>query len=256
MDSLYIDRFDFKIYSFEHYFFLILSVVLGIYMLYKARGKWNEDQQVKYATWLALACLITQVAKPIIRLQLGNFDIKNDLPLHLCNIMPLCMIFVMAKKNRFFFGVFFFWIVCGTSQSLFTPSLTENFPHYESIRYWTVHTGLTILAIYGLVVYRWKLGWKDVFYSWIGLNISAGIIHLVNLKLDSNYWYTVAKPLGKTMYDLLGPWPTYMFQLEYVSVLLFGTLLLIIMGIEKIMTRGYRPIHEAKSNDLSKAITK
>ena len=38
--------------------------------------------------------------------------------------------------------------------------------------------------------------------------------------------FMVAKPDGKTMYDLLGDWPYYILQLEFVALLLFSLIYL------------------------------
>lgn len=166
-------------------------------------------------------------------MHLGVFDIRNDLPLHLCNIMPFFMPLIMLKKWRFGWSILFFWICAGTFQALITPTHVESFPHYESIRYWAVHAGLTMMAVYGAVVYGWRLTWKDALFSAIGMHVLAMIIYPINVLLNSNYLYLMAKPPGKTMYDLLGPWPWYIISLEGVILVLFSLLLIPFLFLAK-----------------------
>ncbi len=234
MESFYTYSNSFQKFTFEHWSSVGVFLIMGFYLLYLGRNRWNEIEQKKYITWVILFYLFTQWAEPCLKLNLGIFKIEENLPLHLCNVTPLFMLYVMHFKNRFWFGVFFFWIMCGTAQAMFTPTLTESFPHLEWLRYWAVHIGLVFTALYGLVVYKWKLEYKDVIFSFIGINLFAGFIHLVNLSLNSNYWYTIQKPPSPTLYDALGPWPTYMFQLEPLALIFFSAMYFIIKGISKI----------------------
>jgi hypothetical integral membrane protein (TIGR02206 family) len=234
MESFYVYNNSFDVFTLEHFISFIVWITIGIALLYFGRTKWNEDQQRKYITWFVLFYLLNQWADPFLKSKFGHFEIEKDLPLHLCNVTPLFMLLVMHYKSRFWFGIFFFWIMCASAQALFTPTLEQSFPHFEHIRYWAVHAGLTFTALYGVVVYGWKLRYKDVIYSFIALNVGTGIMHIVNMYMNSNYWFTMAKPASPTFYDLLGPWPDYMFQLEPITLLIFSIMYLIVTGFSKI----------------------
>ncbi|HPQ21169.1 MAG TPA: TIGR02206 family membrane protein, partial [Saprospiraceae bacterium] len=121
----------------------------------------------------------------------------------------------------------------------FTPTLTEYMPHYEAIRYWIVHSGLPLLAIYGYYIYGWQPTMKDALISGIALNILALIMYPINLLLGSNYVYLNGKPPGTTLYSYLGPWPYYIISLEFVWIIMFSLLVLIFRGISKM--RGINP---------------
>jgi len=68
-------------------------------------------------------------------------------------MMALAMPFVMYYKWRFGWSILFFWICAGTAQAMITPTHVAAFPNYEAIRYWAVHVGLPVMAVYGAVVY-------------------------------------------------------------------------------------------------------
>lgn len=135
--------------------------------------------------------------------------------------MPFLVPFALLKPSRAIWAVLFFWIMGGTFQALFSPTLEHSFPHYEYFRYWIVHCGLVILMLYGAIVLKFRLTWKDAVLSAILLNVLALIIYFVDLALDANYLYLRAKPPGKTMYNLLGDWPEYILHLEGVVLILF-----------------------------------
>ena len=231
LQSFYIDGTDDVSHTFEHYFSVLLYFIFGAWLLYAGRKYWSKAQSRQYMMYLCLFIFGLQVFKTGIRLYLGNFDIATDIPLHVCNLMPLAMFFVFYFDNRTLFGIFFFWVMCGTLQANFTPTLWDRFPHYEAIRYWATHSLLPFIAVYGLVVMRWTLRYKDVIISWLCMNAGAYSSYHINNILVANYWFVNSKPNAATIYDLLGPWPDYMFQLFPIALVLFTTAFLIVKGV-------------------------
>ncbi len=151
-------------------------------------------------------------------LYLGTFDVRNDIPLHLCNFLPFILVWIYAAKSRKVWGTTFFWIVLGVSQANFTPSVEFSLFHYDAIRYWLVHMGLVLLAIYPAVIWKWDLKRRDILRTVGWLNVAAGLIYGINVLLNSNYMYVMAKPPGATFFSLLPPWPTYILVLEIILV--------------------------------------
>ncbi len=219
------DNERFSLYNFEHCTVIALFIISCIYF-FRLGNRWSQEKKLNVGLWICMAAAFFQLFKVFMRLYLGNFDHTEDLPLQLCNMLPFAMWYTFKTKSRYLFGIFFFWIMAGTFQSLITPTLTDSFPHYESMRYWVVHGGLSFIALYGVFVMRWHLDIWDGIRSAIGMNILALCMTPLNLILGSNYLYLFDKPPGKTMYDLLGPWPWYILSLEGVIVVLFGLLLI------------------------------
>lgn len=225
--TFYTDTFSFVAFGLEHNLILIFSLIFGFLFIFKGYHNRDIEKKRKYALLLCLSMMIVQTAKPLIKLYLGNFNIEDDLPLHLCNLMPFAMFIAFYMKSRLVWAIFFFWIIAGTSQSLVTPTLTEKLPHYDAIRYWLVHAGLVIISIYGAVVMGWRLEVKDIFLSSIAMNITAIIIYPINVMLGANYFYLNAKPGVDTFYSLLPEWPIYILHLEWIMLLLFTIVFMI-----------------------------
>jgi len=226
IDSIFAENDTFLRFSLEHGLSLAFWWIIGFIMMYLGRKSWNDQQQRKYIFYFGLIIAATQIFKVYARVHLGTFDIKIDLPLELCNIMALAMPFIMYYKWRFGWSILFFWICAGTAQAMITPTHVAAFPNYEAIRYWAVHVGLPVMAVYGAVVYGWRLTWKDALFSGIGMNLMALVIYFVNSTIGSNYMYLNAKPPGTTLYSILGPWPWYILSLEGVILVLFSLLLI------------------------------
>jgi len=222
LDSFLIDNNNFSNYSIEHYLSLLALVVLAIYLLKVINKQYllktHHNIMVAFS---ALVCF-SQIFKSCVRVYLGNFNIHTDLPLELCNILTFLMLFTLLTKSRALWAIIYFWIMSGTFQSLFTPTLQQSCPNYEFWRYWLVHGGLVICALYPIMILKWTLTWKDVLRSMIILNILAFIMYHFNNFLGSNYMYLNKKPGGDNLYAILGEWPIYILQLEGVMILLFS----------------------------------
>lgn len=226
LSAFYTDTISFSNYSLEHFFSVLVVAIFGVWFLRRGKYVWNEKQKWRNAIIFGAILYAIQLFKTFIRLYLGNFDITEDLPLQLCNILPLLVMIGLHYKSRLLLSVTFFWILAGTAQANITPTLLNTFPHYEAIRYWLIHMGLPILAIYMFYVlgYRFKL--KDAVRSALALNVVAAIIYPINHLLSSNYLYLNAKPPGTTIYNLLGPWPWYIMNLEFLMLVLFSAVLI------------------------------
>lgn len=221
MDAFLISNGGFSNFSAEHIITFLFWLVFSLVVLYVGKNYWNEPQKRRNITILLGLAAATQIMKIFIRMYDGSFDATKDLPFHLCNMLPFAMLFAMWFKKRGWWALLFFWIVGGSSHSLFTTSLTESFPHYENIRYWVLHAILVMSAFYGSIVYGFSLEKKDIYRSWLGMNILAAIMYPFNVCIGSNYVYLNGKPPGTTFYDLLGPWPYYLISLEIIIPILF-----------------------------------
>lgn len=226
MDGFIIFNNQFKNYSTEHFVSVIIFIIIGIMFIYIGKDYLKNEARHRFIIVLMLFIFLVQLAKIPVYLYAGVFDYKEDLPLHLCNISPIFMFFAYLFRNRLAWSVFFLWIMAGTFQSLFTPTLTESFPHFEWWRYWIIHVWLVTGSFYGIIVLGYKMKFKDIFYGLFWINILAFSVYFINISIGSNYMFMVGKPDGKTMYDLLGDWPIYIIQLEFVALLLFSLIYL------------------------------
>jgi len=226
LDLLLTENGDFHNYSWEHGLCFLLSIFFIIWGLHYGKKLDLTNQKILFITCLCVAGAFTQIFKVFYKYFSGTFDVSNDVPLHLCNILAILMPFVMYFKWKKLWGITFFWIIAGCAQSLFTPTLTESLPHYEAIRYWMVHAVIVLAALYGWYVYGYKPTIQDAIRSDIGMNIVAAIIYPINVAIGANYMYLNAKPAGQTIYNLLGPWPDYIIVLEGAIVVFFSLILI------------------------------
>ena len=225
-EAFFLDNNEWTNYTTPHYVSWVIFAILGILFILYSKYKLYPDQQHTYLLYLCLFIWVVQYAKIFIKLYLGNFNYQKDLPLELCNMLPIFMFFAVLNKSRFWWGVFFLLIMSGTFQSTITTTLQDGFPHYEYWRYWIVHMGLTIAVLYGIFVFGYRAKFKDAWYAFLTLNAIGWSVFLINKVLGSNYMYMQAKPTGTTIYNLLGEWPYYLFQIEGLLWVFFFVLII------------------------------
>lgn len=218
MNSLFETTHLFASYDTEHLLLLTGFVFLGL-LFFRVLGSRPQPVQRKILLGIAVLLSVTQLLKVPVNMYLGTFDVKHDIPLHLCNFLPFVLIWVYFTKSRKVWGTVFFWIVLGVSQANLTPSVQFSLFHYDAIRYWMVHMGLVLLALYPALIWKWDLERKDILRTVGWLNVAAALIFGINLLLGSNYMYVMAKPPGTTFFSLLPPWPAYILVLEVILVI-------------------------------------
>ncbi len=228
-------------YNTEHYVLLIGFVVFQWFFV-----RWLQthemEKQARVMMWFAIVVSFAQLIKIPLNMYVGVFDSTNDIPLHLCNFLPFIMVWVYYSKSKVVWATTFFWVILGVSQANFTPSVEFSLFHYDAIRYWLVHLGLVLLALYPAIAWKWTLELKDVFRTVLALNGIAIIIYGLNLILDSNYMYLMGKPPGTTFFNILPEWPYYILILEVIllvwSLLLWSVFRLINRSREKMIVQS------------------
>lgn len=104
--------------------------------------------------------------------------------------------------------------MAGTIQALLTPHLFEGFPHFTFIKYFTVHGGLVVFAVYATVVYGIRPGWRSLWRSFFALQI-----YILSL-------YLMGKPPTASALDYLGDYPWYLLVSEGLALVMFILVLL------------------------------
>jgi hypothetical integral membrane protein (TIGR02206 family) len=214
------DQTGFQSFSIEHgipVFVFICSTILWI----RFARSWSKERQFQSVFVFSLVIAFTVLWWMIYRSFIGKFDIKEDLPFHLCNILALVIPIALYYKSRWFFAVLYFWVLAGTMQAVVTPDLKQPFPHYMYFRYWWIHCGMISLVIYILFVFKWKIYLSDIKNAMIGANVYLLFAMLVNILTGGNYFFTMRKPDAATILDYLGPWPWYLLTGQIVMLMSF-----------------------------------
>jgi hypothetical integral membrane protein (TIGR02206 family) len=219
-DLFFGDYTGFQPFSISHLIPIIFFVVSTILWIRVARN-WNEERQFQSAFLFSLSLAFAVLLWMFHKKYTGKFDIREDLPFHLCDILTLVIPVALYYRSRWFFAVLYFWVLAGTLQAVITPDLKQPFPHFMYFRYWWIHCGMISLVIFCLATFRWQIYFRDIKNAMIGANVYLVFSVGINLITDGNYFFVMRKPDAVTLLDFLGPWPWYLITAQLVMLVSF-----------------------------------
>lgn len=209
----------FILFGSDHLWATGLSVFLWIWLPLSAKKHLSKSHQNKLGILLGFLVMSNYIIWVILEILAGSFDLKLHLPFHLCRFANLAIPFVMIFKRDRLFQILYFWGMSGMIQGAITPDVTHGFPHFHFFRFIMGHNGMVLTLIYAIVVFELKPTMKGLWDSFLALNLFLLVAIIVNVSLDSNYFWICSKPLTASLLDYLGPWPWYILSAEIVALL-------------------------------------
>jgi len=157
----------------------------------------------------------------IYRIAVGQWELSTSLPLHLCGLGILSTsIILITKSEKLFLNVFFIMMI-GATMALLTPGIEYGlgFPHFRFFQFFISHGLIVINFTVILFVFDFQrnVRYRHLLNNLVVLLGLAIVLLGVNLLIDGNYMYLLAKPGEGTAFDLFGDWPWYI-----VNIFLFG----------------------------------
>lgn len=226
-------------FGIQHGLALLFFAVVGYLIIVKAK-RMSRKRQIRWGIIMAFFLSITLITWTCVKIYLNGFDVTEDLPLHLCNIVSLLLPLFAFYRKQWIYEILLFWILAGTSQAMITPDLINGFPHYHFLKYWIVHAGLVIFILYATFVFGMRPTVKSIFKSFVALQGYFLLMLLVNKGLGSNYFFISHKPEQGSLLDYFGDWPYYILVSELI---LFPYFFLI-----------YLPFHLARKRVISQKV--
>ncbi len=210
----------FKGFSLEHGLTILSFAIIGFFVLHYAlknkpdlEARWQFGQQISWVIFSVYA------AWSVLHLALGNYHLKDDLPLHLCNFCAVTLPIVFYTRHDWLLQSYFYLIMAGTTQAIITPHLDNGFPHYVFIKYWTVHCGIVIAMLYAVYALHFRPTFKGIGIALIATQVYLAILWTMNTLLGANFGYIMQKPPVASILDLMGE--HYILVSEGVGTVLF-----------------------------------
>ncbi|RUS43090.1 TIGR02206 family membrane protein [Cohnella sp. AR92] len=156
------------------------------------------------------------------------------LPFQLCSIMLWFSVALLLTGNRRIYEITFFLGILGAMQALLTPDLIQSFPEFRYFHFFIAHIAIVAASVYMTAVERFRPTLGSAFRAAGWLNLLAVPAAITNWLAGTNFMFLARKPAGGSLLDLLGPWPWYLLQLEFVAVALCLALYGIVWAIDRI----------------------
>lgn len=209
------DNHNFVLFGFEHILAILAFAIFG-YILINWAKTVSKEKQFKIGNIFAYSMSITIVFWTFLKIYNRGFDIKHDLPFHLCNFIALLLPVLTITRKKIYYEILLFWIFAGTSQAIITPDIKNGFPHFHFLKYWIIHAGLIVFILYITHIYNMRPTLKSVFKSFLALQAYFILMLIINKITGANYFYINRKPEGASILDYLGDWPYYILVGEII----------------------------------------
>jgi len=212
---------EFNAFTTEHYYPLLIIAATGFLSMYIAKKYLNLNQQWRLIFLLSLIPLMGYLIMLASVIYDGSFLLKEDLPVHICRFLAFATPVIIFKKNRYWMGVIYFWIIVGTLNANITPDIENGFPHWNYFTYWMMHGFLVLVPLYYVIVLGIRIKRLDIWNAFWVANIYVVFSLIINYLLDSNYMYTMRKPPVTTLLSYMGEWPYYLLSVQLLALFLF-----------------------------------
>jgi hypothetical integral membrane protein (TIGR02206 family) len=213
----------FQLFSKIHIIILaaLAIIILCMFVLRDLIYTSNHKKMARYA--LAFVLLIIRASEQVVSVIDGTWDIKGDLPLHLCGITSILCIVMLIFNSYTLFQVLYFWGLIGSPLALIIPGGLNC--TYNSLEFWQfiiAHSLNIISILYFIFAYKYRPVVKSIWKTFFITNIYMGFIAVINYIIGSNYYYFYLcnnpSPNITNPFKLISSWPLIIVLLEALTL--------------------------------------
>jgi hypothetical integral membrane protein (TIGR02206 family) len=198
-----------------------ITFLLILFFIWVARF-FAIEKKLVFAKTISIITVIITLANHIIDINNGNWDIYENLPLHLCSISNLIACFILfLPKNQKLFEFLFYCGLWGGLMAILTAQINDyDGSLFKYIQYYSSHGTIIFMPLFMFYHLQYKLSKFSWLRLLIILNICMAIIIPLNFKIGSNYMYLAEAPNIKNPL-VFGDWPFYILNWEFFILILF-----------------------------------
>tara|TARA_Y100001970_G_C14246343_1_gene868545 strand:+ start:633 stop:1328 length:696 start_codon:yes stop_codon:yes gene_type:complete len=212
---------NFELYGFEHMAYIYaMALCCAVIPFVSNKFLSNVNQRV-VAILLVIAIIGVEIIDDIYRVfdSSVGWDIKTDLPLHMCGFSVFATSWALLKRNQIIFELCYFWGLGGAIQAILTPDTTGFHGPFYLFTFMASH-GLIVLNVFYLIfVYKMILNKGALLRTIIITNIMLIGIAIINWILDANYFYLFRAPDVNNPLILTNQQPFYFMNMEFVAII-------------------------------------
>ncbi len=199
---------EFPTFGKEHLIYMFACLAIWLVLPYFGKHYLTPSKRHVVAITLIVITLFQEAIFDVFQLYIDDFDIADDLSLHMCGLSLFLTSFALWKKSQAAFELAYFWGLAGA----------WNFLSH----------GIIILNVIWLI---WVDGMRcrkgSLLNTVIITNGVVFVIGVVNKLLGNgaNYWFVCAKPGGDSPF-LIGEWPYYLVTFHLAGILMMAIIYL------------------------------
>ena len=217
---------------------IILLITFGTFFFLPWVGKnFLNDKYRSYVVYFLIAISLAQdLLYDMYQLSINDFDLGDDLPLHICGLSLYLSTYALWKKDQLAFELAYFWGITAAFNALLTPDPTRfAYGNLDIFSHFLSH-GLVVLNVIWLVWVQSMRCRKGSFFKTLGIStIAMSIIGVINFIIGNgaNYWFLSQKPVTESPF-VQGDWPFYILGVYTAGVIFFAIAYIPMMFVLKI----------------------
>ena len=182
-----------------HIFLLIITFIPIILIYIYQDSLTNKPINKHLPKIFATILLVNQIIFYVGYLLAGNFELSKDLPLHYCYITGYLYIYMLYfNKTKMFSWLYYSVFMC-TLASIIWMDIGNSYDRYIFYKFFIAHSGLFVINWYCFFVLKFPVNNKGPIYAWLYSHLVFIIMHLYNLRFDTNY--VLSKQLPDFVYQ-------------------------------------------------------
>ena len=195
-------------------FFILFN--LSFFWLRKIK---SERFRSRMRLGMAITLLLFEAAWQIWRITLGEWNIRENLPLHMCSLfLFINSIMVITRSKTLYEFSYCLGIGSGLMAFLTPDPGPYGLWHFVPVQTIFGHGLLVTLTIYMTIVEGFRPRWSSIPRTFLFGLTALLCSYVVNVFLGSNYMFTMGKPASASLLDLLGPYPWYLLSMAGVGL--------------------------------------
>ncbi len=212
--------YDFDPYSLVHAAVVVMTAATVTALVVVGRRCRDTQHSQRCDNLVAGVALLCWVMANGWSLLPRNLAVANSIPLHVSDVVGLCVPLALTVGWRLPRAIVYFWGFGLTTQAYISPTLTDGPATVAFWMFWLGHLAILAGAVYDIAVRHYRPTWPDFRLSLLALICYAAIIVPLNMLLNVNYGYLgEASPDQPTLLLYLGPWPLRLLPMTALATL-------------------------------------
>lgn len=213
----------FELFGTVHLITIAVVIITSIFLpkFYKNKSDHQISMMKKIIAGVIAAHVIISPYKDLYLLA-NPYDWRETIPLHMCDLSEIFLIWFLLGGPRILYICAFFWGLGGATMAILTPDISHHDLDYI---FFMVGHGMIIVGImYATVTLGNRPYAKDIAtVALITALVLIPIVYVINLLLGepANFWYLMSKPAGASLMDMFPEPPYHLLVTTPIAIALF-----------------------------------
>ena len=213
----------FELFGIVHLITIAVVIITSIFLpkFYKNKSDHQISMMKKIIAGVIAAHVIISPYKDLYLLA-NPYDWRETIPLHMCDLSEIFLIWFLLGGPRILYICAFFWGLGGATMAILTPDISHHDLDYI---FFMVGHGMIIVGImYATVTLGNRPYAKDIAtVALITALVLLPIVYVINLLLGepANFWYLMSKPAGASLMDMFPEPPYHLLVTTPIAIALF-----------------------------------